>query len=579
MRWKTEKAALPFFQIRRFGYLLSQLMMPHLSIFIAWGFINLIASNPASDLHLLLGKMEEALLSFLLPLLIGYTGGKQLEEQRGGAIGAIATIGLIVATDSPQIIGSMLIAPLAVWSFLFFEKLFLSNLKQGYEMLIKNMLAGFIGSFWCVVSLSFFAPIVNRLNQEIVKAVYTLIHFHLLPLVSVLIEPLKVFFFNNTINHGVLTPLGLSFITQTGQSYLFLLETNPGPGLGVLLAYLSSHLSADEKRKTGTALLVHLIGGIQEVYFPYVLMEPKLFFAVILGGVSGTAIFEWLEVGLTSPVSPGSLLLILNHTPAEHVFSLLFGISVSTLSSFLMSYAMLKNRKEGKTMLNETSPQMLGQKPACFIQEIIVACDAGIGSSAMGASLIQRHLKEKGREIPIRHQSVYQLENKADQLVLLHPQLSEQAKRIAPKSAILYIDNFLAVEENVLKIQQYLAQNSPINPPVLEMSLARPVGSKVVLLYEKNQRGTQTMAIEMMRQKAQRQGHDLFFSKASIEACHWNQETLYVISSEMLAKNPIDRQKYQILVVQDLLKMSEFERWLKESEDDVLITKRKGITD
>ncbi len=111
------------------------------------------------------------------------------------------------------------------------------------------------------------APVINGLMSVLESMVSWLIDNGLLPVASLVIEPAKVFFLNNAINHGVLTPLGSAEAAREGSSVLFLLEANPGPGLGVLLAFTVFGVGAARATAPG-ALIIHFFGGIHEVYFP-----------------------------------------------------------------------------------------------------------------------------------------------------------------------------------------------------------------------------------------------------------------------------------------------------------------------
>lgn len=546
--------------IRKIGNQLSQMMMPHLSIFIAWGVINVIAGLGLNELQAFLSVIEHALLSYLLPLLIGYTGGKQVEETRGGTIAAIATIGMIVGTSSPQIIGAMVVGPLSVWSYLFIQKRWAKISGEGYEMVLSNFLAGCIGGIWCLFALFLLSPVINQLMEMAALLVAWFIQLKLLPLVSLIIEPAKVFFFNNTINHGVLTPIGLTMAEKTGQSILFLVETNPGPGLGILLAY---SVYQKKKAQTAGAALIQLFGGIHEVYFPYVLMESKLFVALIVSGMSGTAIFDWFNVGLKTPVSPGSILLISGSTPWNQWFGMLLGVMVSTLVSFFMAKRILKQsemKKVERKMVEADAKLQATQ----LIRRIIVACDAGIGSSAMGASLLRKAFKEEGFSYFVDYQSVYTLEDQADTLVLVHPQLKDTVALRAPNSQIMTIDNFLDLETMQKNLKIKLGMTETVTEQSEDEQKKSTTVSTVVLLYADNIRGSQTMAIEMMRHIADQRQVTLDFEKQAVEKSVFSKEIWYIMTPELFERYPEVRRLEKILLVADLLKPIEFEAWLEK---------------
>ncbi|MBO0437111.1 PTS mannitol transporter subunit IICB [Vagococcus fluvialis] len=550
---KLKKYPIVFY-LRELGNYLSSLIMPNLSVFIAWGLINFLANFASGKMYLLLDGTEDILINFLLPLLIGYTGGKKIDHNRGGAIAGIATLGIMVGNDNSAVLGAMIIGPIAVTCFKRLNILIIKKIQNGYEMLLQNILAGVVGTLFCLVGLFVLTPIINFSTLLAISGVHFLITHHLLPLVNVIIEPLKVFFFNNAINHGVLTPLGLNMVKETGQSILFLLEVNPGPGLGILLAF--SFYGNQEERKQGAgASMIHLFGGIHEVYFPFVLKEPKLFLVAILSGITGTTIFQFLNAGLTMPVSPGSIILMLTSASSYSRISLLLGVLGSALVSFILSLIILLNRNDEKNVAVEIKGE------SQMIDQIIVACDAGIGSSAMGASLIDKELKELGIELPVTNQSIYEVENNRTSLILVHSQLKNQLQELAPKVQILEIDNFLDIQNNASIILDYLEDKEIDNELTTKKNISNKI--EIVLLFENNVRGSQTMACELMRIKAHQLEINLVTKKEAIENVVYSPNRFYIVSEEFEQKYCITKQTNTVFVMTDLFNMTEFESWLK----------------
>ena len=281
--------------VQRFGNFLSSMVMPNISAFIAWGLITALFIPTGFIPSESLAKMVDPMVTYLLPLLIGFTGGKLIYDQRGGVVGAIATMGVIVGADIPMFLGAMIMGPFGGYVIKKFDQLIEGRIKAGFEMLVNNFSAGIIGGILAVLSLLAVGPAVTVFTGWLVLGVDWLVGLGLLPLTSIFIEPGKVLFLNNAINHGVLTPIGLEQVKQTGHSVLLLLEANPGPGIGVLLAY-SIFGKGTAKRSAPGAAIIQFFGGIHEIYFPYILMRPMLFFAVILGGISGVftlSSFRW----------------------------------------------------------------------------------------------------------------------------------------------------------------------------------------------------------------------------------------------------------------------------------------------
>ena len=550
---KLKKYSIVFY-LRELGNYLSSLIMPNLSVFIAWGLINFLANFASGKMYLLLNGTEDILINFLLPLLIGYTGGKKIDHNRGGAIAGIATLGIMVGNDNSAVLGAMIIGPIAVMCFKRLNILILRKIQNGYEMLLQNILAGVVGTLFCLVGLFVLTPIINFSTLLAISGVHFLITHHLLPLVNVIIEPLKVFFFNNAINHGVLTPLGLNMVKETGQSILFLLEVNPGPGLGILLAF--SFYGNQEERKQGAgASMIHFFGGIHEVYFPFVLKEPKLFLVAILSGITGTTIFQFLNAGLTMPVSPGSIILMLTSAPSHSRISLLLGVLGSALVSFILSLIILLNRNDEKNIAVEIKGE------SQMIDQIIVACDAGIGSSAMGANLVDKELKRLGIELPVTNQSIYEVENNRTSLILVHSQLKNQLQELAPKVQILEIDNFLDIQNNASIILDYLEGKEIDNELTTKKNISNKI--EIVLLFENNVRGSQTMACELMRIKAHQLEINLVTKKEAIENVVYSPNRFYIVSEEFEQKYCITKQINTVFVMTDLFNMTEFESWLK----------------
>jgi PTS system mannitol-specific IIC component len=213
-------------------------------------------------------------------------------------------------------------------------------------MLVNNFSAGILGGALAIFSLYIFGPIITWISDALGSGVNWLIEHSLLPLASIIIEPAKVLFLNNAINHGVLGPLGVNDAQTTGKAIHFLLETNPGPGFGILLA--CSLFGRAEIRATAPgAAVIQFLGGIHEVYFPYVLAAPRLILAAIAGGASGVFIFSWADAGLTATPSPGSIIAIMAVTPKGGYVPVLAGIFVATAVSFVIAAVLLKFGRSG----------------------------------------------------------------------------------------------------------------------------------------------------------------------------------------------------------------------------------------
>jgi mannitol PTS system EIICBA or EIICB component len=326
--------------IQRLGGYLAGMIMPNIGAFIAWGLITALFIPtgwiPSEKFAALVGPI----ILYLLPILIGYTGGRMVHGQRGAVAGAIGTMGVIVGSDIPMFLGAMIVGPLTAFVVKLFDKQFRDKIKAGFEMLVDNFSLGIISGAMAVLGVWVIGPVVRHVTDWLGTGVEKLVDNHVIPLASLIVEPAKILFLNNAINHGVLSPLGVDEALSKGKSIMFMIETNPGPGLGILLAYW--FFGPKSLRPSApAAIIIHFLGGIHEIYFPYVLMKPRLILAAIAGGMSGVAIFSVTGAGLVATPSPGSIFAYLAETPKGSYFGVLLGIVVSTGVSLGVASALL----------------------------------------------------------------------------------------------------------------------------------------------------------------------------------------------------------------------------------------------
>ncbi|MDQ0221185.1 PTS mannitol transporter subunit IICBA [Peribacillus cavernae] len=449
--------------VQKFGNFLSSMVMPNISAFIAWGLITALFIPKGFLPNESLATLVDPMVKYLLPLLIGYTGGKLLYDQRGGVVGAIATMGVIVGSDIPMFLGAMIMGPLGGYVIKKFDQLIEGKVKAGFEMLVNNFSAGILGGLLSILSLLAIGPAVDVFTGWLINGVDWLVGTGLLPLTSIIIEPAKVLFLNNAINHGVLSPIGIEQVKQTGKSVLFLLEANPGPGIGVLLAY-SIFGKGTAKRTAPGAGIIQFFGGIHEIYFPYILMRPMLFIAVIVGGMSGVFTLVLLGGGLFAPASPGSILAIAAVTPqnAGSYIANFAGVLVAAIVSFVISSLVLRTGKQTDENIEDAArkmQEMKGKKssvadvfasnPGAFpenVNKIIFACDAGMGSSAMGASLLRKKVQQAGLNISVTNTAISNLPSDA-QIVVTQEELTPRAQTKVPNAYHISVDNFLSSPE------------------------------------------------------------------------------------------------------------------------------------
>ena len=330
-------------KVQNFGRFLSNMVMPNIGAFIAWGFITAIFIPTGWYPNETVAKLVSPMITYLLPLLIGYTGGKLVHGERGAVVGAITTMGVVVGSAIPMFLGAMIVGPLGGWVIKQFDKVIDGKIKSGFEMLVNNFSAGIIGMLLALLSFFAIGPSVVVASNVLASGVDYMVQHNLLPLTSIIVEPAKILFLNNAINHGVFSPLGIQQAAEHAQSIFFLIEANPGPGLGLLLAYMFFGKGAAKGSASGAAI-IHFFGGIHEIYFPYVLMNPRLIIAMICGGMTGVFTLTIFGAGLSSPASPGSIIAVLAVTPKNSLLGVSASVIAAAAVTFIIS-AILLDRK------------------------------------------------------------------------------------------------------------------------------------------------------------------------------------------------------------------------------------------
>ena len=436
-------------QIQQFGRTLSGMVMPNIGAFIAWGFITALFIPegwwPNGQLAQLVGPM----LTYLLPLLIAYTAGRNVAGERGGVIGAIAAVGVIVGSDIPMFIGAMIMGPLAGYAIRRFDRMVEGRVKAGFEMLVSNFSIGILGMLLAVLGYYVVGSVVSGLTMLISSGAELVIRHGLLPLVSLFVEPAKVLFLNNAVNHGIFSPIGIEQARETGQSIMFLLETNPGPGLGVLLAYWLFGRGNARQSAPG-AVIIQFFGGIHEIYFPYILARPVLIVAAIAGSAAGLLFFSLTDAGLVAPASPGSILSVLAMAPKGKTLIVLLGVVISAAVSLLVAAPFIrrasKTETEGDPAVGKLPQSAAGISPHAAgrpVRKVIVACDAGMGSSALGATRFRRRLRDAGIGVAVGNSAADRIPSDAD-VVVCQSVLAERIAAAAKGAELIVIDNFLS---------------------------------------------------------------------------------------------------------------------------------------
>ncbi|MDB6354389.1 PTS mannitol transporter subunit IICBA [Trichococcus sp. K1Tr] len=543
---QTQQASLKA-KVQKLGSTLSSMVMPNIGALIAWGVLTALFIPDGYLPNESFASMVGPMLTYLIPLLVGYTGGKVIAGERGAVVGAIATMGVIVGTEIPMIMGAMIMGPLGGFTIKKFDAIFQSKIKTGFEMLVNNFSAGLIGFALALVGFQAIGPVVDRLTQAMAAGVETILNAQLIPLTNIFIEPAKILFLNNAINHGILTPLGTEQVSETGRSILFLLEANPGPGLGVLLAFTLFGKGSAKSTAPG-AMIIHFLGGIHEIYFPYVMMKPLLFLAVISGGVSGSFVFQLLGAGLRAPASPGSIIAILAMTPMGSYLPVILGVVAGAAASFAVAAVILKaDSKEAVDTFEESvkatqvaklsAKGLAGQTSLTGIQHIIFACDAGMGSSAMGASILRKKINAAGLTQDVTNRAINNLTDAANTLIVTQEELKNRAQQKAPNATFVAIENFL----NSPKYDEIVATLSGTDlketvvakpAPVLDFDLANI--NEIVLVHD-DRKGSATMGQKVVERILEREALDIPLRKVHINELEATPQTL-VISKNSLTQ-------------------------------------------
>lgn len=442
--------------VQRFGKFLSAMVMPNIGALIAFGFLAAFFIDTGWIPNEGFNSMVSPMLTYLIPILIASTGGRMIGGDRGRVVGAIAVIGAIMSNTSiTMLMAAMVMGPLAGFCIKKFDEAMEGRMPAGFEMLINNFSAGIIGMILAMLGYVVIGPVMSAILAFLSAGVNVLVQNSLLPLVAVFIEPAKVLFLNNAINHGIFTPLATAQAAEAGKSIMYMLEPNPGPGLGVLLAYMFFCKDKVTKDSAPGAVIIHLLGGIHEIYFPYILMNPLVIIAPIVGNMAAIFWFNLTGCGLVGPASPGSIIAYLMMTPGSDLVKVIIGVLLSTGISFAVATPLVK--MAGGKSLEEAQNEMAAMKAASKgetvvpgtiersseIRKIVFACDAGMGSSAMGATKFRNRIKDDCPNITVTNTSVDNIPADCD-IAIVQATLASRARKSAPQAQLITIGNFLA---------------------------------------------------------------------------------------------------------------------------------------
>ncbi|CAH6839488.1 mannitol-specific PTS enzyme IICB component CmtA [Vibrio chagasii] len=444
-------------KVQAFGGHLTAMVLPNIGAFIAWGFITALFIPTGWMPNEYFGELVGPMITYLLPLLIGYTGGQIVGDKRGAVAGAIGTMGVIAGAEIPMFVGAMIMGPLSGWVIVQIDKRLQDKIPSGFEMVVNNFSLGIFGMLMCLFAYAIVGPAVTAANLFVKSGIEALVATGFLPLLAIINEPAKVLFLNNAIDQGIYYPLGLQAAAETGKSIFFMVASNPGPGLGMLLAYAKFGQGLS-KKSAPSAIIIHFFGGIHELYFPYVLMKPIMILAMIAGAATGIATFNLLDGGLVAGPSPGSIFSYLALTPKGSFFATIAGVITATIVSFLVASAILKVSKKTESedefeqsvtdMKDMKAEGIVAKAPTAAVKAeakdikfVAFACDAGMGSSAMGASTFKRKLEKAGFNVEVKNFAIEKVPSNAD-VVVTHESLESRAIK-ATGLPVVTIKNFL----------------------------------------------------------------------------------------------------------------------------------------
>jgi len=432
--------------MQRVGGFMAGMVVPNIGAFIAWGLITALFMPAGWLPNKHLARLVDPMILNLLPILIGYTGGRLVHGPRGGLVGAVATMGMVAGSNIPMFIGAMAMGPLGGWLIRQFDQRCGRRIPMGFEMLVNNFSAGILGMGLAVLGYTLAGPFVAGLTVALASGARKITAAGYLPFIAFFIEPGKVLFINNAINHGVLAPLGVAEAKQIGKSIFFLLEPNPGQGVGLLCAYWLFGKGTTRSTAPG-ALIIHFLGGIHELYFPFVLMNPVTLVAMIAGGFAAAAVFAATHAGLVATYSPGSIFTAIALAPKGQLLPILCGIATGAVVTFLVAVPIVKRSAPPEAGAEQfrfaaEPAAAAAPKPAAHPSAILFVCEAGMGSSVVGAAVLRRKLEAARLDIPVSHAALSELAATAE-MVVCQRSLAARIAEIAPRARVYAVDDYI----------------------------------------------------------------------------------------------------------------------------------------
>jgi mannitol PTS system EIICBA or EIICB component len=447
-------------RIQQLGAFLAGMVLPNIGAFIAWGLLTALFIPSGWLPNERLARLVTPTVLNLLPILIGFAGGRLVYGIRGGVTGAVATMGVVAGSSIPMFIGAMIMGPLGGWLIRGFDRLVKARIPVGFEMLVSNFSSGILGMGLMLIGYTVVGSAVEAVANTLGAGAQFITRAGLLPLIALLIEPGKVLFVNNAINHGILAPLGVAEVKEAGKSIFFLLESNPGPGLGLLTAYWLCGKGAARSSAPG-AMVIQFLGGIHELYFPYVLMNPLTLLAVVAGGLSADLVFVLFNAGLVATPSPGSIFAEIAMAPKGGLLPVLMGIGAGALVSCVVAIPIVSRARTGEAEADElekaTEQMYARQAQARFSARpgvIYFVCEAGMGSSVMGAAILKRKMQAANLTVEVRHSALSELPASAA-VIISHSGLNARVREMAPEARVYAVEDFIRTPVYDQLIQEF----------------------------------------------------------------------------------------------------------------------------
>lgn len=442
--------------IHRVGKFYSSIFIDNIGLILFAGILSVLFQEhgwlPNHEIY----GISQMVYTLVLPLQISYAGGKKVGEHTGGIVAILFAVGILYRDPNSAILAGMIAAPIGGYLWIKMEKNVRKWIPSSMQMLGKNLLVGVLGGILSVGGYYLISPAISKLMILLSMGLQLLMKYRLSGVICIFIEPLKVFFLNNVINHGVLVPLGIQQAQKWGESVLFLIETNPGPGLGMLAAHF--YYYKNRRGQYAALTFAEAVGGIHEVYFPMVLSDFRLLIPLILGSVAGTVWFDFMNAGVGSAISPGSVITVLLMAGKGNVIKILAGILISAGAAYIGTRILLeisqKNSVNVNLDKNKIIPENLKMKTELSvdpsdefvkkpIHKVGFICDAGIGSSAMAAALFRKELVQQGI-IGIRAEAYAsdRIPEELDLLVCQHD-FAFGLSNVAKEKELFFVDNLM----------------------------------------------------------------------------------------------------------------------------------------